>query len=157
VELDEKSNFPVALLIGVGVMALLLGGLFFLTRESPQPVQPVVERLPMGAVEQEYSAQIQFTDLKMSRAANFLDQEVTFLFGTAKNGGQRRVREIELTIEFHNLLNQVVLRETRRLVGRRAAPLEPGEEREFQLTFEHVPADWNRHNPALRITGLVLE
>jgi len=29
--------------------------------------------------------------------------------------------------------------------------------REFQLTFEEVPEDWNRHNPMLRISGLLLE
>ena len=156
-EIEEKRDFPLALLLGLGVMALLLGGLFFLTRESPRPALQTPEHLPMGPEEEAYAKQIRFSDLRMSRAANFLNQEMTFLFGVVKNNGARKVREIELTLEFQNLLNQIVLRETRRLMGRRGAPLESGEVREFQLTFEEVPEDWNRHNPMLRISGLLLE
>lgn len=156
-EIEEKRDFPLALLLGIGVMALLLGGLFFLTRESPQPAARTPQRLPMGPEEEAYAGQIQFSELRMSRAANFLNQEVTFLFGMVKNNGTRKVREIELTIEFQNLLNQIVLRETRRVIGKQAAPLEAGEAREFQLTFEQVPDDWNRHVPTLRISGLLLE
>jgi hypothetical protein len=30
--------------------------------------------------------------------------------------------------------------------------MKPGETREFQLSFEHISADWNRQFPELRIT-----
>ena len=69
----------------------------------------------MGPSEQAYAPQIHFLEPKMSRAANFLNQEVTFIFGTVENGGNRKVKQIEITLEFHDPFNQVVLRDTQRL------------------------------------------
>jgi hypothetical protein len=156
VNLEEESRFPAAMLVGAGVVVLLLGGVFLLTRESQRAALPG-QRLPLGPGEQAYAASIHFRDLRMSRAANFLNQEVTFLFGVVSNDGPRTVRQVEVTIEFRNVVNQLVLRETQRLFGQYAAPLAGGQSREFQLTFEHVPLDWNRQYPSLRVTGLLLE
>lgn len=154
---EKSSGFPVAFLAGAGIMALLLGGLYFWTQPSGTEAPHAPPRLPMGAAEQAYAARIQFLEIKMSRAANFLNQEVTFLFGTVSNEGNRTLRDMEVTVEFRDLLNQLVLRETQRLFGARPAPLPGGQRREFQLTFERVPADWNRQYPSLRITGLLLD
>jgi hypothetical protein len=93
----------------------------------------------------------------MSRAANFLNQEVTYLSGTVANQGDRGVREIEVTIEFRDTLNQVVLRDARRLLGKVGGRLAPGERRDFRIAFDHVPADWNVQMPSVRIGGLELE
>ena len=154
---ETKSGIPMAFLAGLVVMGLLVGGVFLLTRGSKSS-GPVVEKpLPLGAVEQTYANQIHFSDLKMSRAANFLNQEVTFLFGSVLNDGPRALHEIEVTIEFHDLFNQVVLRDTRRVFGARSAPLAPGRRREFQFGFEHVPQDWNQQYPSIRVTGLLFE
>ena len=153
----NKSSVPFAFLAGLGVVVSLLGGAFLLTRASRPKPSAAEERLPMTATEQAYARQIRFLDLKMSRAANFLNQEVTFLFGSVSNDGARALDEIEVTIEFRDLFNQVVLRDTRRLLGARAAPLAAGQSREFQFNFEHVPSDWNRQFPVIRVTGLLLE
>ncbi len=155
--LEEKSGFPVALLVGFGVVLLLLGGIYLATRNSGPAESPAEERLPFGPPGKAYGEHVHFRDLKMSRAANFLNQEVTFLFGVLSNDGARTIREIEVTIEFRDMLNQVVLRETRRVFGQRVPPLPGGQSREFQLSFEHVPLDWNRQYPSIRITGLLLE
>ena len=93
----------------------------------------------------------------MSRAANLLNQEVTYVFGVLSNDGDRTIRELEVTIEFRDSLNQVVLRDTRRFIGPRAKPVEPLRRREIEMTFDHVPDDWNRQYPSLRVTGLVLD
>jgi hypothetical protein len=153
----EKGEFPLAFLTGVGIMLLLLGGVYLLTRNS-KPAGPIVEEhLPMSDAAKAYAGRIHFTDLSVSRAANFLNQEVTFLFGTVANDGTKTVQGLEVTLEFRDLLNQVVLRETRIVVDRRNPPLADGERREFQLTFERIPAEWNRAVPAITITGLVVE
>jgi hypothetical protein len=55
------------------------------------------------------------------------------------------------------MLGQVVLREIRRPFGRNASPLGGGQSRDFQLTFEGVPRDWNVQYPTFRVSGLVLE
>ena len=154
---EERKEFPLAFLAGVGVMLLLLGGIYLLTRES-RPDGPVVEEhLPMDDAAKAYAERIHFTDLSVGRATNFLSQEVTFLFGTVGNAGAKLLRGLEVTLEFRDLLNQVVLRETRILIGGQMAPLAAGERREFQLTFEHVPAEWNQAVPGITIRGLVVQ
>lgn len=152
----QKSKFSTAFLAGIVVVLLLLGGVYLLTKYSKQEVV-TEERLPMTEVEQAYVSRVQFADPKMSRAANFLNQEVTFVFGTVVNNGPKTIRQTEITVEFRDIFNQVVLRDPRRPWGPQAPPLVGGQSRDFQFNFEHVPADWNQAYPSLRITGLLLE
>ncbi len=154
---EEKSGFPLAFLAGLAVVLLLLGGIFLLTRNSRSAQPPAERRLPLTAAEQAYAKQIRFLEPRMSRVANFLNQEVIIVFGSVANDGPRGVREMEVTIEFRDIFNQVVLRDTRRLFGSRAASLASGQRRDFQFNFEYVPADWNHQYPTLRITGLLLD
>ncbi len=154
---ENKSRIPGAFLAGLVVVLLLLGGLLLLTR-SIKVAGPAGElRLPFTSTEQAYAGHIHFSDFKMTRAANFLNQEVTFLFGTVSNDGPRAIREIEVTLEFRDMFNQVVLRDPRRILGPRSAPLAPSQRREFQIGFEHIPADWNHQLPSIRVTALLLE
>ena len=154
---EERSRLPVAFLVGIVVVSLLIGVAVLINHFST-PAGPVQEKpLPMGPEDQAYAPQIQFLEPKMSRAANFLNQEVTFVFGTVENGGQRQVRQIEVTLEFHDVFNQVVLRDKQRLFLPNAPPLEPRERRDFQLGYEQLPAQWNQTYPTIRITGLDLK
>lgn len=153
----EKRGFPLAFLLSAVIVAAIVGGLMLMSRASRPSGQAAHARLPFGAGEQAYAAKIRLGGLEMSRAANLLNQEVTYLSGVAQNQGERGVREIEVTIEFRDALNQVVLRETRSLLGARAAALGPGQSRTFQFSFDHVPADWNVQLPGLRVTGLAFE
>ena len=154
---QERSRLPVAFLIGVIVVGLLVAGTVVLSKYSgsagPQKLKP----LPMGPAEQAYAAQIHFLNPKMSRAANFLNQEVTFIFGTVQNGGSRQVRQIEVTLEFHDVFNQVVLRDKERLFPPQTPPLGPGGQRDFQLSYEQIPVQWNQVYPTIRISGLLLK
>jgi hypothetical protein len=154
---EERKEFPVAFLAGVAVMLLMLGGIYLMTRES-RPAGPVVEEhLPMDDAARAYAERIRFSELSVGRATNFLNQEVTFLFGTVTNEGTKTVRGLEVELDLRDLLNQTALRETQYVVGPRNAPLAPGEKREFQLTFETVPAGWNQAVPGITIRGLVIE
>ncbi len=153
---SQSRGFPLALLAGAGVILLLLGAFFLLSRGSRAPAPAASTALPFGEAERAYAAQIKIADLQMSRAANMLNQEVTYLVGKVQNTGKRKARQIEVTVEYRDLINQLVLREKQSLLAR-SAPLVPGEQREFQLNFENVPNSWNRQYPAIRITGLQLE
>ena len=154
---EDRSRYPTAFLAGLAVVLLLFGGLFLLTRGSRSAQPTAAPRLPMTATEQAYARQIRFLEPQMNRVANFLNQEVTIVFGTVANDGARTIREMEVTLEFRDIFSQVVLRDTRRLLGARASSLGPGQHREFQFNFEHVPADWNHQYPNLRVTGLLLD
>ncbi|MBZ5697214.1 MAG: DUF2393 domain-containing protein [Acidobacteriia bacterium] len=153
----ERSRLPVAFLAGLVIVALLIGGAVLFSRFSSPAGSETVKPLPMRPSEQGYAPQIHFLEPKMSRAANFLNQEVTFIFGTIENGGNRRIRQIEITLEFHDPFNQVVLRDTQRLFPPNAAPLAPGERRDFQIGYESIPAQWNNVYPSIRVTGLGLD
>ena len=153
---EGKKGHYAPFLVGAVAVLVLLGGIFLLTRYT-QSAQQVEQRLPWGATEQAYATQIRFLEPKMSRAANFLNQEVTFIFGAVANDGPRAVREIGVTLEFRDVFSQVVLRDTRRVLGPRSTPLASGQRRDFQFNFEHVPADWSRQYPSVRITGLLLD
>ncbi|HXZ19507.1 MAG TPA: FxLYD domain-containing protein, partial [Candidatus Acidoferrales bacterium] len=107
--------------------------------------------------EQAYAAQIHFSNLQLTQASNMLNQEFTYVVGTVSNTGNRPVRAIEVTVEFHDLVNQLVLRDTVRIFPPGTPPLSPAHERDFQLTFEHVPSGWNHQPPSIRITGLDLQ
>jgi hypothetical protein len=153
---EERSRIPVAFLAGIVIVLLLVAGAVLLSKYSA-PAGPVVEKpLPMGAAEQAYAPQLHFLEPKMSRAANFLNQEVTFVFGTLENAGNRKVKQVEVTLEFHDPFGQVVQREKERLFGPNADPLPPGQQRDFQLGYEHISAQWNNVYPSVRVTGLDL-
>ncbi len=153
---EEKSRLAATFLAGLAGIVLAVAAMLLLTRNS-KTAGTTADRLPMGSAEQSYARKIRFLDLRMSRAANFLNQEVTFLFGSVSNEGTRSIQDIEVTVEFLDRFNRVVLRERQRLWSPRAGPLRPGEVRQFQLGFEHMPADWNHQYPSIRVTGLLLE
>lgn len=152
----EKSRFPAAFAAGAGVVLFLLGGLWLLTRTA-QPVRPGRQKLPFGAAEQAYAGQIHFQSGEMSHATNFLNQEFIYVEGGISNDGARAVRGLEVTLEFRDALEQVILRHTERLIEPGSETLAGGKQRNFRVTFEHIPSAWTQQYPAIHVTGLVLE
>jgi hypothetical protein len=148
---EEHNRFRIAL-VAAGALALLVVVFFYLFSSGPHSGSGREAHLPFGPEEESYAPSVEFQHFSMSRAENFIHQEVTMLSGEVSNAGGRPLAEIELTIEFHDSLHQVVLRETRRLLG--AASLAPNQQRSFTISFEHIPNDWNRQIPAVRVTGL---
>ncbi|HMD32241.1 MAG TPA: hypothetical protein VKG84_10055 [Candidatus Acidoferrales bacterium] len=157
-ENPSSNRFYAGLAAGVALVLLVIGAAVFFSRGtgSANPSgQPAA--LPFGATEQAYAAKIRISNLKLTQATNMLSQEFTYVIGTVANDGPRSVRAVEVTVEFHDLIHQLVLRETAGLFAPSAGPLASGRERDFQLTFEHVPAGWNHEPPSIRITGLDLQ
>jgi len=152
---EDRSRLPMALAAGAGVVILILAGLLLVSR-TMRTRGPVAETLPFGPVEQAYAQRIHFTNLKMARATNFLNQEFTYIAGTISNDGTRTLKRLQVTLEFHDPLNQVVLRETQLLITSPARPLDGGQRRDFQVTLEHVPATWDQQYPSIRVSGAVL-
>ena len=111
--------------------------------------------LPFGAPEQVYAHKLQIENLTLSRAENFLHQEVTTLFGQLTNAGDLPLENVELTVEFSDDLRQIILRESRAVFSAARTPLAPGEHREFEISFEHIPTSWNRQSPTVRATGIL--
>lgn len=110
----------------------------------------------MTPAEREYAKNIEIANLSMSRAENFLHQEVTTLTGEIHNAGTESVSALSLTTEFSDDMHQIVLRETRRVVETPHAALTPGERRTFEISFEHIPISWNMQAPAVTVSRLQL-
>ena len=96
-----------------------------------------------------YFRQLEFTDLHMSAAQNFLGDSVTYLDARVRNAGTKTVRRLDLDLTFVDTLNQVILRERVYPVSARTPPLKAGESRAFRVTFEHIPVDWNQAAPTM--------
>ena len=150
-----------AITIGTGVVvaAAILVSLWFLfeplqSRKGNMVQETVV--LNMIPAEQEYAKKIEIGKIALSRAENFLHQEVTTLSGEVYNAGTEPVLGLSITTEFSDDMNQVVLRETRKILGAPEVALAPGGRRAFEISFEHVPNSWNMRTPAVRVAYLQL-
>jgi len=154
---QHRRDMPVMFIAGAIVVAICLAGLVFLIHIS-QPSGPVAaKQLPFGSAEQAYAEHIHFANIQMARAKNMLDQEFTYLGGTISNEGTQTIKAMDVTIEFRDPFNQVILRDTERLIGAATNPLGPSQPRDFQVTLEHIPEQWNQQYPSIRVTGLILE
>jgi hypothetical protein len=152
----ERGPSRFALMVAAAAVGIVLAGFYLWPgRQSPsrggaQEVHP-----PFGAAERMYAPKIKIENVALSRAENFINQEVTILAGELVNTGERTLREVELTVEFYDDMNQVALRESRLALHSGNPPLGPGERRGFEVSFEHIPSQWNRQLPAVRVTGLL--
>jgi len=127
---------------------------FFLWRASSKRVQPGVagSQEAVGPDERAYTSTVGVDHIEISRAENFLHQEVTTISGEISNGGNRSLASVELTIEFYDDLNQIAQRETRSLFGPPGPPIPPGDHREFEVSFEHISTAWNMRQPVIKVT-----
>ena len=156
---SKTKASPVSIATGVVLAAAILAGLWLLF-EPPQARKSAslqeTASPPMSPAEQEYARNMEIGNIALSRAENFLHQEVTILNGEVYNAGTQRVVALSFTTEFLDDMNQVVLRETRRVLKTSDAALAPGERRNFEISFEHVPNMWNMQAPAVRVAYLQL-
>lgn len=149
---EQRKAFRIPLVAAAALGSLLL--IFFLLFSSAPSRQSRPAILPFGPAEQAYAPAIHLGDFSLSRAENFVQQEVIILAGEVSNTGPRSLAQVEVTVEFRDSLNQVVSQETRLLFGSLSTPLAPGQRRTFELSFEHLPKDWNKRTPLLRVSGL---
>lgn len=156
-EEDGKHGFGGPFLVGLVIMAILFSAFYLAMRHSAQP-SPVAEKpLAFGEAEQAYLAEIKIDNLNLSAYENMFHQKVTYLNGDITNSGTRTIRAADVTIEFYDASNKVVLRETRRIIGGTVRPLGSGETQSIQIGFESIPPTWNGQFPAMKISGLDLE
>ena len=157
---EEKQNRPIVTFViaAVVVTAMSLSA-WILFHEPPQnrnSFNGATIRLNMSPAEKEYLSKLFVKDIALSRAENFLHQEVTILTGTIMNSGSQTVTELDLTIQFSDQMDQVALRETRGVLGTPPVPIGPGQERTFEISFDHVPPSWNMQQPTLRVANISL-
>ena len=161
----NRGKFRFALIAGIAVVFVLVAALVLPSgmllnpwSHGNQPngvkrhLSAAGAQLLFGPAEQAYAPQIHIENIAMNRVENFLNQEVTTLSGEVVNTGDRSLQGIELTVEFSDELRQTILRESRSVLD--PPPLAAGARRDFEISFEHVPASWNMQQPAIAVTAL---
>ena len=145
---NEDNPTPrLVLIAGAGLVIVVVAVLLYwlgISRRSGSPSALAEEQ-------RAYLQQIVVSDSRMSAADNFLGHTVTYLDAQVTNKGTRVVSQVQLEMEFVDLLGQVVLRETNRPVNPQTPALKPGETRTFQVSFEHMPLEWNQVPPSIRV------
>jgi hypothetical protein len=157
---DEEHRKPLPLNILLGALVVVAIGLaFWLAFKSPQRASSRAgssnPSIPMTPAEQAYAENMHIESIALSRAENFIHQEVIILNADAVNAGQQPVSGLGVTVEFFDDLHQVVLRESRNVL---AAPvsLAPGQRRSFTVSFDRLPVSWNHQQPSVQVTYLQL-
>lgn len=118
---------------------------------------------PVAAAADAYAGNLPISGVQMSEAANLAGGKVTYLDGHIANKGDRTVTGISVQVLFRNAAQEVAQNETQPMMLIRtrdpyvdlqpvsAAPLKPGDERDFRLIFDAVTPDWDGAYPQLRI------
>lgn len=118
---------------------------------------------PISAQPDAYAASLPISEVKMSESSNLAGGKVTYIDGHITNNGNKTVSGISMQVLFRNAANEVAQNETQALKWVRtrdpyvdlepvsAAPLKPGEGRDFRLIFDAVTEGWNGVYPEMRI------
>jgi Protein of unknown function (DUF2393) len=155
------SGTPIIAWVVAGLVVLLvLGGLFL--AGSKKTAGPGNTILPPAA----YAPNLPLTQLAMSESTNLSGGKYTYIDGHIRNTGSQTVTAVTVQVVFRNdeQLSPQVETQPLFLIRTRepyvdtqsvaAAPLKPGDDREFRLTFETIPTNWNYQMPEIRITSV---
>lgn len=118
---------------------------------------------PVSAASDPYAENLPLTGLSMSEAGNLAGGKVTYLDGHIANKGSKTVTGVKVQVLFRNTAQEVAQNESQSLKVIRmrtpyidieplsAAPLKPGDEKDFRLIFDAVSPDWDGAYPQVRI------
>jgi hypothetical protein len=144
---------------GLAVLLLILLGVVFAVRSHKSDVPAADQILPIDP----YAANVVFSQLAMSQSTSLSGGTSTFLDGHVRNTGNQTLTGITVQVLFPNDEGQAPDIQTVPLSLIRAhepyvdtepvsaAPLQPGEEKEFRLIFETVSRNWNQHLPEIHV------
>lgn len=161
----EKQRFtipPVAIVVGL-VVLVGAAGFWFLDRASKRPPP---EPVPLTGVAKEYAKYLKFVAAdghtaespEMQKHENFFNQSVVEISGNLLNAGDRALNSVEIVLVFFDPYGtdaaDVVLRERKTIISKKAGGLAPGEFRPFRLAFDDVPDSWNQAMPRMAIAAI---
>jgi hypothetical protein len=157
-ELEERGGFPLAAWgVAALIVVVLVGAFVFLGRKKPAAAPNTL--LPADA----YAASLPLAQFAMSESENLTGGKQTYLDGHIVNTGGRTVTAVTVQVVFRNdedLAPQIdtvpltLIRVKEPYIDTEpvsATPLKPGDDREFRLTFETVPENWNQQMPEVRV------
>jgi hypothetical protein len=154
---QERNWLPMA--VAAMVVLAIAGGLVLYFEHAK--TTPTVT--PISAALDPYAPNLPIGKLEMSESANLAGGKVTYLDGHILNTGNRTVTGITVQVLFRDPAHEVAQNETYplKLISMRqpyvdvepvsAAPIKPGDQRDFRLIFDTVAQDWDQAYPEIRI------
>jgi hypothetical protein len=155
---EQRGGFPMAAWGVAALIVIVVAGVLVYSGWK-KPVAPPSTLQPADA----YAASLPLSQFAMSESANLSGGKLTYLDGHVQNTGNRTVNSITVQVVFGNdeaLAPQIdtvplmLIRTKDPYIDTQpmsANPLKPGDDREFRLTFESVPENWNQQMPEVRI------
>jgi hypothetical protein len=156
---EARRQFPLALLGGLAVVILVAAGAVLMSKSVHVVTPPPSTPMAFGPEEQAYAAHIRFTNIQLSKSSNMLNQQFTYINGTVSNDGDRAIKRLAMSVNFYNDIDnkQIALHDTETIIGPTDQPLPPHQQRDFSVTLESFPENWNQQMPTFATSGLVLQ
>ncbi len=154
---ESGSNSVVAWVVAGLVVLLAIAGLLLATHKKASVPGNTVQ--PLAA----YASNLPLSQLAMSESENISGGKYTYIDGHIRNTGDQTVSGITVQVLFRNDVQLPPQIETQSLALIRthepyidiqpvsASPLKPGDDREFRLTFETIPGNWNYQMPEIHV------
>jgi hypothetical protein len=155
---SESGSNPVVAWVVAGLVVLLaIAGLLLATHKKASVQGNTAQ--PLAA----YAANLPLSQLAMSESENISGGKYTYIDGHIRNTGDQTVSGITVQVLFRNDVQLPPQIETQSLALIRthepyidtqpvsASPLKPGDDREFRLTFETIPGNWNYQMPEIHV------
>lgn len=126
----------------------------------------LISRRPPEVENAAYAPNIAFSHIEMSESTSISGGKSTYIDGRVRNNGPQTVTGIHVHVLFKNDVAMPPQVQNAELMLIRArdpyvdtqtvekAPLAPGDEREFRLTFENVAENWNQQLPEIQVVGV---
>lgn len=150
-----KSSFPTtAVAIASVALVILVGFLVMMSRRKPE------------AESADYAPNLAFSHIEMSESTSLSGGKSTYIDGHVANNGKLTVTGVTLHVVFKNdvamppqieIAPLSLIRTHEPYVDTEplsAAPLAPGADREFRLTFENINSNWNQQAPEIHVVGV---
>lgn len=158
---EPRAYLPWAI---AGIVIALIVAVILLTSQNPgPPPNPGGAALAPPAP---YAPYLAISNLHMSQSSSYLGATQTYIDGDIANRGDKTLTGITVQVAFHDFTGQIGQKNTMPLSLIRthqpyvesepvsAAPIAPGQTREFRLIFESIPGEWNQQYPDIRVIAV---
>jgi hypothetical protein len=158
---EARTGFPpLVWVVAALIVIVVAGALIFAGRKKPAEMPRTLQ--PVDA----YAASLPLSQFAMSESENLSGGKLTYLDGHVQNTGSKTVTAVTVQVVFANdeALSPEIDTLPLTLIGMKqpyidvqpvsANPLKPGDDREFRLTFDKVPDNWNTQMPVVRVIGI---
>jgi Protein of unknown function (DUF2393) len=154
----ESGSNPIVAWVVAGVVVLLaIGTLLLVTHKKASAPGNIIQ--PLAS----YAPNLPLSQLAMSESENISGGKYTYIDGHISNTGTQTVTGITVQVLFRNDVQLPPQVETQSVALIRthqpyidtqpvgASPIKSGDDREFRLTFETIPGNWNYQMPEVHV------